>query len=59
MPNPAGELLEYDRVKECIVENAEKTAAEILQALFKLGLDWQAKPVPPDDDVTAVVVKYH
>jgi|GEM_PF-1947958 len=59
MPNPKGELLEYDRVKECIKKNASKNAQEILQALFKLGLDWQAKAVPPDDDVTAVVVKFN
>lgn len=58
MPNPKGELLEYDRVRECIKEHSTKNASEILQALFKLGIDWQAKAVPPEDDVTVVVVKY-
>lgn len=59
MPNPNGELLEYERVKACIVDNSSKNAQEILQALFKLGLDWQAKAVPPEDDVTAVVIKFN
>lgn len=59
MPNPNGQLLEYERVKSCIVDNASKNAQEILQALFKLGLDWQAKAVPPEDDVTAVVIKFN
>ena len=56
LPNPSGDLLDYDKIEACIKENAEKSASEIKDALVFLSDDW-AKGVMNPDDITIVIIK--
>ncbi len=54
--NHDGEMLDYEPVKECIMENGNKSAQGIIDALIKLGDDWMSG-LMNDDDITLVVIK--
>jgi len=56
LPNPTNDLLDYEKIENCIKENAEKSANEIKNALVYLSDDW-AKGVMNPDDITIVVIK--
>ena len=56
LPNPSNDLLNYDKVFNCIGKNASKSAEEIKDALVNLSNDW-AKGVMNPDDITIVVIK--
>ena len=56
LPNPSGDLLDYDKIEACIKESAEKSASEIKDALVFLSDDW-AKGVMNPDDITIVIIK--
>jgi len=56
LPNPSNDLLNYDKVFNCIEKNASKSAEEIKDALVNLSNDW-AKGVMNPDDITIVVIK--
>ena len=56
LPNPTNDLLDYEKVENCIKENAERSAEEIKNALVYLSDDW-AKGVMNPDDITIVVIK--
>ena len=56
LPNPANDLLDYEKVQECIKDNAEKSADEIKEALVYLSDEW-ANGVMNPDDITIVVIK--
>ena len=56
LPNPANDLLDYEKVQECIMDNAEKSADEIKEALVYLSDEW-ANGVMNPDDITIVVIK--
>jgi len=56
LPNPTNDLLDYEKVENCIKENAECSAEEIKNALVYLSDDW-AKGVMNPDDITIVVIK--
>ncbi len=56
LPNPTNDLLDYEKVQECIKKNAEKSADEIKDALVYLSDEW-ANGVMNPDDITIVVIK--
>ena len=56
LPNPTNDLLDYEKIENCIKENAEKSANEIKNALVYLSDDW-AKGVMNPDDITIVIIK--
>ena len=56
LPNPTNDLLDYEKVENCIKENAEKSANEIKDALVYLSDDWASGVMNPDD-ITIVVIK--
>ena len=56
-PNLKGDQLGYQAVEDCILANADKSAAEIKDALVVLGSDWLAGQTTPDD-ITIVVIKH-
>ncbi len=56
LPNPKNELLDYDKVYDCVKDNAQKDAEGIKNALVALSDDW-AQGVMNPDDITIVVIK--
>ena len=54
--NHDGEMLDYDPVKDCIMENGSKSAQGIIDSLIDLGDDWMSG-LMNDDDITLVVIK--
>ena len=56
LPNPANDLLDYEKVQKCIKDNAEKSADEIKEALVYLSDEWASGVMNPDD-ITIVVIK--
>ena len=56
LPNPTNDLLDYEKVENCIKENAEKSANEIKDALVYLSDNWASGVMNPDD-ITIVVIK--
>ena len=54
--NHAGEMLDYEPVKNCIVDNGNKSAQGIINALIDLGNSWMSG-LMNDDDITLVVIK--
>ena len=54
--NHSGEMLDYQRVEDCIMENGTKSAQGIIDSLIKLGNDWMSG-LMNDDDITLVVIK--
>ncbi len=56
LPNPKNELLDYDKVYDCVKDNALKDAEGIKNALVALSDDW-AQGVMNPDDITIVVIK--
>lgn len=55
--NPEGKVLGKDRVRQAIETNANRSAAEVLQALRHLSDNWRGRR-PMEDDLTLVVVKF-
>ena len=49
-------MLDYDPVKDCIMENGSKSAQGIIDSLIDLGDDWMSG-LMNDDDITLVVIK--
>ena len=56
LPNPENDLLDYEKVENCISNNAHKNANEIKEALVNLCDDWASGVMNPDD-ITIVVIK--
>ena len=56
LPNPANDLLDYEKVQKCIKDNAEKSADEIKEALVYLSDEWASGVMNPDD-ITIIVIK--
>ena len=56
LPNPSNDLLNYEKVHNCIEKNSDKSAEEIKDALVDLSDKW-AKGVMNPDDITIVVIK--
>ena len=56
LPNPSNDLLNYEKVHNCIEKNSYKSAEEIKDALVDLSNEW-AKGVMNPDDITIVVIK--
>ena len=56
LPNPSNDLLNYEKVHNCIEKNSDKSAEEIKDALVDLSNKW-AKGVMNPDDITIVVIK--
>ena len=54
--NHDGEMLDYEPVKDCIMNNGNKSAQGIIDSLIKLGDDWMSG-LMNDDDITLVVIK--
>ncbi|MBS1791293.1 MAG: serine/threonine-protein phosphatase [Acidobacteria bacterium] len=54
--NREGEMFDYDRVRDALVEVAKTSPQEIVEHLTKAGDIWAAG-LPQDDDVTLVVLK--
>ena len=55
-PNPNDELLDYEKVEECVREHSEKDADSIKNALVELSNEWACGVMNPDD-ITIVVIK--
>ena len=56
LPNKYGELLEYERIGRCILENAKNRAEKIKNALVRLADQW-SDGLPNPDDITVLVIK--
>jgi hypothetical protein len=56
LPNEHSELLNYDKLLQCIAKNAEANAEQIKDALVELSLNWAKGALNPDD-ITIVVLK--
>ena len=54
--NHDGEMLDYQAVKDCIMENGSKSAQGIVDSLIDLGDRWMSG-LMNDDDITLVVIK--
>ena len=54
--NHDGEMLDYEPVKDCIKNNGNKTAQEIIDSLITLGDNWMSG-LMNEDDITLVVIK--
>ena len=54
--SPSNDLLNYEKVHNCIEQNSNKSAEEIKDALVDLSDKW-AKGVMNPDDITIVVIK--
>ena len=54
--NENGEFIDYERIKDSILNSSTKSANEIKTILKRLGTDWmQGNPIT--DDITFVVIK--
>ena len=54
--NENGEFIDYERIKDSILNSSTKSASEIKTILKRLGTDWmQGNPIT--DDITFVVIK--
>ena len=56
LPNPSNDLLDYEKVNDCIKKYATLSAVEIKNALVLLSDEWSNGVMNPDD-ITIVVVK--
>ena len=56
LPNPTEELLDYQKVEDCLKKNSKKDAEQVKNALVELSESW-ANGVPNPDDITIVVIK--
>lgn len=56
LPNHSNDLLDYDKVYDCIKEHAGQSAEEIKEALVDLSDQWADGLMNPDD-ITIVVIK--
>ena len=56
LPNPNEELLDYEKVEQCLKNNSKKDAEEIKDALVNLSDEWSNGKLNPDD-ITIVVIK--
>ena len=56
LPNPNEEILDYEKVEQCLKNNSKKGAEEIKDALVNLSEEWSNGILNPDD-ITIVVIK--
>ncbi len=56
LPNPQNQMLDYEKVHQCVASNADKDAESIKNALVTLSDEW-AQGVMNPDDITIVVIK--
>ena len=56
LPNPTEELLDYQKVEDCLKKNSKKDAEQVKNALVELSEIW-ANGVLNPDDITIVVIK--
>ncbi|MEK9613097.1 MAG: SpoIIE family protein phosphatase [Flavobacteriaceae bacterium] len=56
LPNPKNELLDYEKVEQCIRNHCNRDADNIKDALVSLSEEW-ANGVMNPDDITIVVIK--
>ena len=56
LPNPTEELLDYQKVEDCLKKNSKKDAEQVKNALVELSESW-ANGVLNPDDITIVVIK--
>ena len=54
--NERGEELGYGAVRRCVEDNADRPAADLVQALVDLGEEWREEELY-DDDVTVMVIR--
>jgi len=55
-PNPTGDLIDYDRLFECIEQNAMKSPKDVVESLVELAENWLDGNINPDD-ITIVATK--
>ena len=55
-PNPGGDLVDYDRLYECIEQNAMKSPKDVVESLVDLAEKWLDGNINPDD-ITIVATK--
>ena len=55
LPNPNEELLNYQKVEDCLKKNSKKDAEQVKNALVELSENW-ANGVLNPDDITIVVI---
>ena len=55
-PNPGGDLVDYDRLYECIEQNAMKSPKDVVESLVDLAERWLDGNINPDD-ITIVATK--
>ena len=56
LPNPTEELLDYQKVEDCLKKHSKKDAEQVKNALVELSESW-ANGVLNPDDITIVVIK--
>ena len=54
--NLRGEMLGYEAVYKCMLDNIEQDPQTLLDTLSKLGTDW-IKGTQLDDDITLMIVR--
>ena len=55
-PNPGGDLVDYERLYECIEQNAMKSPKDVVESLVDLAEKWLDGNINPDD-ITIVATK--
>ena len=55
-PNPSGDLIDYDRLFDCIEQNAMKSPKDVVESLVDLAENWLDGNINPDD-ITIVATK--
>ena len=55
-PNPAGELIDYQKLFDCIEQNAMKSPKDVVESLVAMAEEWLDGNINPDD-ITIVATK--
>ena len=55
-PNPDGELIDYQRLFDCIEQNAMKSPKDVVESLVAMAEEWLDGNINPDD-ITIVATK--
>ena len=55
-PNPGGELIDYERLFNCIEQNAMKSTKDVVESLVAMAEEWLDGNINPDD-ITIVATK--
>ena len=55
-PNPVGDLVDYERLYDCIEQNAMKSPKDVVESLVDLAEKWLDGNINPDD-ITIVATK--